>query len=42
MFEIVPVLYKAEWDAEVAERDLAQLELNYTETLANKTRCLSE
>ena len=30
MFEIMPVLYKAKWDAEVAERDLAQLELNLT------------
>ena len=36
MFELVPVLYKARYEAEVAERDLAQLELNYTKTLANK------
>ena len=36
MFEIIPILYKAKWDAEVAERDLAQLELNYTKTLADK------
>ncbi len=36
MFEIMPILYKAKWDAEVAERDLAQLELDYTKTLANK------
>ena len=36
MFEIVPVLYKARWDAEVAERDLAQLELNNTKKLADK------
>ena len=36
MFEIVPVLYKARLDAEVAERDLAQLELNNTKRLANK------
>jgi membrane fusion protein, multidrug efflux system len=36
MFEIVPVLYKARWDAEVAERDLAKLELDYTKTLADK------
>ena len=42
MFEILPVLYKAEWDAEVAERDLAELELNYTKTLAKQKRCLSE
>ena len=27
MFEIVPVLYKAKRDAEVAERELAELEL---------------
>ena len=36
MFEIVPVIYKAELDAAVAERNLAQLELNNTKTLANK------
>ena len=36
MFEVVPVLYKARLDAELAERDLAQLELNYTTTLADK------
>ena len=36
MFEVVPILYKARLDAEVAERDLAQLELNYTKTLADK------
>ena len=36
MFEVVPVLYKARWEAEVAERDLAQLELDYTMTLAKK------
>ena len=36
MFEIVPVLYKAEWDAAVAERDLAQMELDYSEKLATK------
>ena len=36
MFEIVPVLYKARWDAAVAERDLAQLELNNTKKLADK------
>ena len=33
---VVPVLYKAELAAEVAERDLAQLELEYTKTLADK------
>ena len=32
----VPVLYKAKWDAAVAERDLAQLELDYTTGLATK------
>jgi membrane fusion protein (multidrug efflux system) len=36
MFEVVPTLYKARWDAEVAERDLAKLELDYTKTLAEK------
>ena len=36
MFEVVPTLYKARWDAEVAERDLAQLELNNTRRLAKK------
>ena len=36
MFEILPVLYKAEWEAAVAEKELAQLELNYSKTLADK------
>jgi membrane fusion protein (multidrug efflux system) len=36
LFEIVPVLYKARWDAEVAERDLAQLEFDFTKNLAAK------
>ena len=36
MFEIVPVLYKARLDAEMAERDLAQLELNSTKKLADQ------
>ena len=36
LFEVVPVLYKAKADAEVAERDLAQLELNNTKRLADK------
>lgn len=36
LFQVVPVLYKAELAAEVAERDLAQLELDYTKTLADK------
>ena len=38
MFEIVPVLYKARLDAELAERDLAKLELNNTQKLADKQR----
>ncbi len=36
LFETLPILYKAKWDAAVAEKDLAQLELNYTQTLATK------
>ena len=36
MFQVVPILYKAELAAEKAERDLAQMELNYTQTLADK------
>jgi membrane fusion protein (multidrug efflux system) len=36
MFEIVPILYKARLDAELAERDLAQMELNNTRRLAAK------
>ena len=36
MFQIVPVLYKARWEAAVAERDVARLELDYTKTLADK------
>jgi membrane fusion protein, multidrug efflux system len=36
MFEIVPVLYKARWEAAAAERDLAQLELNNTKRMADK------
>ena len=38
MFEIVPVLYKARWEAAAAERDLARLELNYTQKLADQKR----
>jgi len=34
MFEIVSTLYKAKWDAEVAEREVAQMELKYSEQLA--------
>ncbi len=36
LFEVVPTLYKARWDAAVAERDLAQLELNNTKRLAQR------
>jgi membrane fusion protein, multidrug efflux system len=36
MFEIVPVVYKARWEAAVADRDLAQLEFNNTRRLAEK------
>ena len=42
MFEIVPILYKAKLDAEMAERELAELELNNTKKLAKQKRCLSE
>ena len=42
MFEIMPVLYKAKWDAEVAERDLAKLELDYSQDVGQQKRCLSE
>ncbi len=33
MFEILATLYKAKWDAAVAERDLAQIELNNSRRL---------
>jgi membrane fusion protein (multidrug efflux system) len=36
LFEIIPVLHKARWEEAVAERDLAQLELNYTMKLVEK------
>ena len=36
LFKVVPTLYKAKLDAELAERNLAKLELNYTKTLAAK------
>ena len=36
LFEILPVLYKAKWDAAVAERDLAKLEFSMSQGLANK------
>jgi membrane fusion protein (multidrug efflux system) len=34
MFEIVPVLYQARWEAAAAERNLAQVEFNSTKKLA--------
>ncbi len=34
LFEVKPILYQARLDAELAERDLAQLELNNTKRLA--------
>jgi membrane fusion protein (multidrug efflux system) len=36
LFEIVPAIFKAKYDAAVAERNLAQLELNNTARLAKK------
>ncbi len=36
LFEIVPAIYKAKFDAAVAERNLAQLEMHNTERLAKK------
>jgi membrane fusion protein (multidrug efflux system) len=36
MFRIVPILYKAKLDAEVAEKELAELELQNTERLYKK------
>ena len=42
MFEVVPVLYKFRLDAELAERDLARLELNNTQRIGRKTRCVSD
>jgi membrane fusion protein, multidrug efflux system len=42
MFELVPVLYKARLDAELAERDLAKLELNNTQSLAKKHGVVSQ
>jgi membrane fusion protein (multidrug efflux system) len=36
MFEILPILYKAKWEAEVAERDLAKMEMDLSQTLADK------
>ena len=36
MFKILPTLYQAKLDAEVAEAKLVELEYNYTKTLADK------
>jgi membrane fusion protein (multidrug efflux system) len=36
LFETLPIVYKAEWEAAVAEKNLAQLELKYSETLAER------
>jgi membrane fusion protein (multidrug efflux system) len=36
LFSVVPILYEAKYDAEQAEADLAELELKYTATLAEK------
>jgi membrane fusion protein (multidrug efflux system) len=36
LFKVIPTLYKAKWDAEVAEARLAELELKNTERLANQ------
>ena len=42
MFEIVPVLYKARLDAELAERDLAQLEFTNTKKMADIHKVVSQ
>jgi len=36
MFRVVPTLYKAKWEAELAEAKLAQLELEYTRKLSQE------
>src|ERR1700679_799419 len=33
MFKVIPIIYKAKLDAELAEQNLAQLEYNYTKKL---------
>ena len=38
MFKIIPILYKAKLDAELAEAKLAELELNNTERLFKQTK----
>jgi membrane fusion protein, multidrug efflux system len=37
MFKVIPTLYKAKWDAELAEAKLAELEFKNTERLAKRT-----
>lgn len=34
MFQVVPIIYQAKLDAELAEQDLAQMQLNYSKQLA--------
>ncbi|MDR3636083.1 MAG: efflux RND transporter periplasmic adaptor subunit [Isosphaeraceae bacterium] len=36
MFKVIPILYQAKLDAELAEAQLAQLEFNYTQKLSEK------
>ena len=36
MFQVVPVIYEAKRDAEVAEQNVAQLEVNYTKKLVDE------
>ena len=42
MFKVVPILYQARLDAEMAEAKLAQLEFNYTKKLCRAKSGLSE
>ena len=42
MFKIVPILYKAKLDAELAEAQLAELEFNNTKKLFEEKGGLSE
>ena len=42
MFKVVPILYKAKLDAEMAEAQLAQLEFNNTKKLSEQEGGLSE
>jgi membrane fusion protein, multidrug efflux system len=36
MFEVVPILYQAKLEVELAERDFAKMEMDYSQTLADK------